>query len=46
LHFLPHPEALEMSYWAIHEWVGILWYDVIGRLEGRNPRGVFRQMSD
>jgi len=32
LHFLPHPEAFEMSYWAMHEWVGILWYDLIGRL--------------
>ena len=34
-HFLPHPDALEMSYWAVHEWVGMLWYDLIARIEGR-----------
>lgn len=43
LQFLPHPEALEMSYWAMHEWVGMLWYDLIGRVEGRTETTAFRQ---
>ena len=34
-HFLPHPDALEMSYWAVHEWLGMLWYEIIARIEGR-----------
>lgn len=33
-HFLPHPDALEMSYWAIHEWIGIRWYDLIALVGG------------
>lgn len=28
-HFLPHPDALELSYWAVHEWVGMIWYNLI-----------------
>lgn len=43
LQFLPHPEALEMSYWSMHEWVGILWYDLISRVEGRKETADFRQ---
>lgn len=31
-HFLPHPDALEMSYWAAHEWIGMLWYELIARM--------------
>ena len=44
-HFLPHPDALEMSYWAIHEWVGIFWYDLIARVEGRHAPALVRQTS-
>lgn len=35
-HLLPNPEAFGMSYWAFHESIGILWYDLIARVQGRN----------
>ena len=27
--WIPHPEALTLTYWAAHEWVGSLWYQVL-----------------
>ena len=29
IHLVPHPNAIEMSYWAVHEWVGGMWYRLI-----------------
>lgn len=31
--YLPHPEALLMTYWAAHEWVGSLWYALLSLFE-------------
>lgn len=31
-HLLPDPKGLQMGYWAVHEYLGILWYDIRGWL--------------
>lgn len=28
--FLPSPHGVELNYWAIHEWLGGLWYQLMG----------------
>ncbi len=38
LGWMPHTAALDLSYYALHEWLGLLWY----RLHGQNPPA-FRQ---
>lgn len=45
LHFLPHPDAPEQSYWAFHEWLGILWYELIARIDRWGETPAIRQTS-